>query len=379
MGKFIDNFNQDILNKDAKEYKRELYQTYLTGPEWRNVEMVAEYAQFLKEGNSMFQFPYFRQIAELWKVMYRSYNSARAHQSISDIVFSEYMLMDLFVVFFTTMEMLPKALVSLLVFPFLSANNNTTMQSHLAEFYKTYAEKLETVPFYDHDYSTLRKALAKKYTQCTDRTWGDWFSWTCISIELRFKKWLSIPLRYMFHEENSAGTPGTTDILVKYKDEDAALAAERFKNKLADIAQRHHVALVGEERIKDQKEGKDVTSVYARLRVPRYMAFLPLVKELADNNIAVRKIAGQDLVQVKCEITVTDDTIGQDNAISDCADILQTQSKAKQLYSYSDRIHSNYKVCLFEVPVKDLGKTVHDLEYHQDDGIEARVKFIHNF
>ena len=65
MGRFTDNFNQRLRITDKTHYRREQYQSFLTTPEWRNVEMAEEFAAFLKEGKSMFQFPYFRQVVEL--------------------------------------------------------------------------------------------------------------------------------------------------------------------------------------------------------------------------------------------------------------------------------------------------------------------------
>ena len=102
MGKFLNSLNQRIEITDKANYHREQYQSYMTGPEWRNVEMADEYAQFIKEGNSIFQFPYFRQILDLWKVIANSYSQSRKYNSIWQIITSEYMVMDLFVGFFTT-------------------------------------------------------------------------------------------------------------------------------------------------------------------------------------------------------------------------------------------------------------------------------------
>ena len=86
MGRFTRKLN-DNLSLDST-YQREQYQSYMTGPEWRNVEMVEEYAAFLKEGKSTFQFPYFRQILGLWRVMFHSYRAARQYNTHAEIIFS---------------------------------------------------------------------------------------------------------------------------------------------------------------------------------------------------------------------------------------------------------------------------------------------------
>jgi molybdenum cofactor biosynthesis enzyme len=378
MGNYTEQLNNAMIVKSG--YKRELYQSYMTGPEWRNVEMVKEYGAFIEEKKSMFQFPYFRQIAELWRVFYLSYASARKHNTRSEIFFSEYMLMDLFVVFFTTMELIPKGLLALFLGLFLKKTNDTMMQQHLAEFYNQYANALETIPFYEHDYSKLREELAEKYAACTDRTWGDWFSWSYVSLELRAKKWLSIPLRYMLHQEPEEAV-GTTDILVKFNDTEKDTTPEdakaHFERKIAVIKNNHLVEIIDEINTKEMKEGKTHQSTYARLRVPRYRAFLPLVHELADNDIHVRKIAGQDLVQVKCTIKAKSESDVESALQAHEAKLCENKTLTP-LYSYTDRIHSNYKVCLFEVPVKNLHETLSALN-HDGVEVESHADFIHNF
>ncbi|CAM4496156.1 MAG: hypothetical protein LEGION0403_FIIPPAGN_00562 [Legionella sp.] len=110
MGKYTEKLNERLQLTDKEKYRREQYQTFMTGPEWRNVEMAEEYAGLLRDNKSMFHFPYFRQIFDLWAVVFNSYSSARKYDSISSILFSEYMIMSLFVATFTTMELLPNGI-----------------------------------------------------------------------------------------------------------------------------------------------------------------------------------------------------------------------------------------------------------------------------
>ena len=358
----IERMNQRILLTDKKNYKRELYQSYMTGPEWRNVEMVAEYGKFLHEKHSMFQFVYFSQIAELWKVMYHSYVSARRHHGITEILFSEYMLMDVFVVFFTTIELLPKGILSLLLYPFLQAQNDTAMQKSIADFYVTYANRLETTPFFDHNYWDYRSALGHQFSACDNKSWIDWLSWIVIYIELTAKGLLSIPLYYMMHQDPDEAVI-TTDILVKCEINDAE-PANKFKEKLAKINKSaDEVKLIGDISI-------IASNCYARLRVPRYRAFLPLVKIMAEEMIHIQKIAGQDLVQVKCNSNV--------EAMEQWKEALHTITGINPLYTYGDSIHPDYIVCLFEVSVENLHSKLDQLEQADTSGA-AKVNFIHNF
>lgn len=373
MGKFTNHFNRRLEITDRSRYHREQYQSYMTGPEWRNVEMAEELGAFLREGRSLFQFPYFRQIAELWKVIYRSFASARKHDSFSSIFFSEYMMMDIFVGVFTTFELLPRAILSLLFYPFFKTTNHTPMQAHIASFYEKYAHDLQTIPFYDHKYLEIRADLTQKYHACKNRTWLDWLSFKTLSAELWARHWISKPLSAFFHQEDNQ-VPATTDILVKFRDKEHHTAEEAraaFKDKIALLSDEYQINIVDDQLyVKEQQPNKPYLSVYARLSVPRYMAFQNAVHVLADEEIFIRKIAGQDHVQVKCVVDAKDKV-----SLKLHEEELRTTKKVKPLYTYVDDIHPNRRFSLFDVPVRNLHKTIDRLE-KQDD---VEVKFIHNF
>jgi hypothetical protein len=369
VGRFLDSLQQRIEITDKVNYHREQYQSFMTGPEWRNVEMAEEYAQFIKEGNSIFHFPYFRQISDLWKVVFNSYSAARKYNSFWQIISSEYMLMDLFVGFFTTVELLPKGILSLFLSPLLSKKNDTEIQRHLADFYRQYAADLQTIPFYDHHYEEIRRDLSTKYKTIQNKTWGDWFSWSCTSVELWARKWISKPLSYWFHQDTNL-TPATTDILVKYNVDNAVgpkQAQEQFQLKVNALVD---VSIVAEDvYVKQKSVHKSYTSVYARLRVPRYAAFQDVLKDLEENNIHLRKIAGQDRVQVKCLIDAN-----SEEELQSAQDRLRAKAH-KPLYHYGDGIHPYRRLCMFDVPVLELAKSTKALNQEKN----CKVTLIHNF
>lgn len=376
MGNFVEQLDRDMQQINDGRYRREQYQSFMTGPEWRNVEMSEEFASFLKEGHSMFRFPYFRQIAGLWKVLYDSYAAARKYNSRREIIFSEYMLMDLFVTFFTTMELIPKGVLSLVLYPFLSKENSSPMQQHLAEYFTQYAADLQTIPFYDHPYKAIRKRLGEQYNEYETHSWVDWFSWKAVSIELWAKQWLSMPLKYWFHQEGNQAPP-STDVLVKFDAigiDNPDQAKLLFKDRLANLGSTYDIAIVDDHvYTKDRSKTKGdstYTSVYARINTPRYAAFQPAVRALAEQGIYLRKIAGQDHVQVKCVVN-TDDV---NSLFVNITAINQTKG-ATALYNYGDHIHHNRRVCLFDVPVNNLHNTLS--EFDKQDNVS--VNFIHNF
>lgn len=377
MGKYTDDLNQKLVETEKSRYLRHEYQSFMTGPEWRNVEMAQELAAFLAEGRSMFQFPYFRQIFGLWRIVYQSYAAARKHNSISEIMFSEYMMMDIFVGFFTTMEYAPKGFMSMLLSPFLKAENKTDMQNALAGSFKKYGNDLETIPFYDQKYDQTRTELAAAYEQAKGKTWGDWFSWNFVSKELFARFWISKPLHAWYHSETNL-VPPTTDVLVKFNvtnTRDPKQAEAAFREKLAAIQKDAKVEVVKKHThehvyVKDHKPGKSYTSVYALLQAPRYRAFQQSVKVLGENGIQVRKIAGQDRVQVKCLIEANSPA-----ALQQRQEELTKVKDVKPLYTYGDSIHKGRQFCLFDVPAKNLHKTVTELNAQPD----VKVNFIHNF
>lgn len=370
MGKYLSSIHNKTEIVDKVDYHREQYQSFMTGPEWRNVEMAEEYSRFLTDGHSMFQFPYFRQIIGLWRVIYDSYSAARKYNTVWQIITSEYMLMDLFIGVFTTMELLPKGILSLILSPFLNKENKTEMQGHLAGFYTKYAHDLHTVPFYDHKYDEARQELSEKYKQCVTKTWGDWFSWTVISLELFARKWISKPLSYWFHQDNNL-VPATTDVLVKQRinnSDDVEAIMARFQQQLSSI---NGVQVLDENVfIKPNQEGKSYKTVYARLRVPRYDAFQQVLGELHKMDIQLKKIAGQDRVQVKCEIDAPDE-----QSLADAQTRINDKAAQTPIYSYGDSIHPNRRLCMFDIHVRELAEKVEALNHTKN----AKVKFIHNF
>lgn len=376
MGKYVDQLDAKIQLVD-KKYRREQYQSYMTASEWRNVELASEFAAFLRDKKSMFQYPYFRQAFDVWKIAYKSYAAARKYNSFKEIIFSEYIFMDLLIAFFSTLELIPRGIISLFISPFLNKENTSEMQGHFADYFEQYTKDLQSTPFYEHDYDKVRADLAEKYKQCTKITWGDWFSWKVISTELWFRKWVSKPLNYWFHLEGNE-TAATTDVLVKFKAVDAENAEEakqQFQQQLDALAETHQVSLVNKhlyvkEETKTADDGTTYTSVYAQLNTPRYKSFIPLVRELGENGIQLRKIAGNAQVQVKCNITAetTDLLMAREEA-------LKKTKNVTPLYGYGDRIHPTQKTCFFDVPVRNLHKTLRRLEKEP----EVQVNFIHNF
>ena len=428
MVQFIKSFDDDLKNKNLtiqpqQHYVRPQYQSYMTTPEWRNVEMSEHLSEFLSEGHSIFHFSYSHEIYEIWRILFHSLLAARRYDSMWDVLLSDYMVMDIFVATFTTAELLPKVILSLVLYPFLKSTNNTKMQTAIADYYAFYAEDIETKPFFNHDFQACRKILSEEYNTCEEKTWVDWFSWNMVAIDLFCKEWMSNIMHFCYQEESDPA-PSTTKMIVKFdldghvEEEDAkaqfkeALGrAEESMLKQLDESRRNdqngegvpclfktsrgrkeedEIKLVDDDiRVKVKQGLEDGsqnthTSVYACITAPRFMDFRIAVAALEQKGIHIRKIAGQDHVQVKCKFVADDlskDTLDvacqEKEAACKKQDALQGTSL---LYTYDDHNHPNRRYCLFDAPVKDLHKVLNALEEPFAEGrVTPTIKFIHNF
>ena len=112
---------------------------------------------------------------------------------------------------------------------------------------------------------------------------------------------------------------------------------------------------------KDQahlNHGQASLSTYARLQVPRYHGFLAALKEMGQEGIYLRKIAGQERVQIKCKME---------------ASTILKPLPATPLYSYTNRIQPRIRIGLFDAPVRNLHQTIAQIEE------QVEVQFVHNF
>ncbi|MBY0280788.1 MAG: class I SAM-dependent methyltransferase [Alphaproteobacteria bacterium] len=90
---------------------RSLYNTFMTTTEWYNVDVSKKYAEFIHH-TPFYEFPYFESVGTFWKLFAQSYKIARKHVGISDVVFSDTMLMSVFIGTMMTIEYGLKGIIS---------------------------------------------------------------------------------------------------------------------------------------------------------------------------------------------------------------------------------------------------------------------------
>lgn len=296
-GNFIslDDVNTE-LKKTVPGYERENYRTYMTGPEWRNVEMSVEFANFLQSGQPFYRYPYFSQIATFWRIYFLSLKAAHKHHSWFQILFSEYNVMDLFVGVMTTLECLGKGLFSLPFRLIGRRENNTPFQKHVAGIYDNYAKFIHHTPFFLYPFLAEIRPLLSAYWQSSPKTFADAVTLFITPIEMLIRGLAGYIPRKMYSQEdkNTGEVKATADSVlhVILERKDTAETAQL----ISKIEQENHTSLA--EKVVQRKPKKGF--LYSHAEFQRYKKFTELVESLAleTKDIEIKRIAGQDELQV---------------------------------------------------------------------------------
>ncbi|KTC65658.1 Uncharacterised protein (plasmid) [Legionella adelaidensis] len=353
MGRFTSELSSRISQKDSK-YKRPLFQTYLTALEWRNVEMAEEFGDFLGENKPFYMFPFFKQLLTFWKIFIKSYAQARKEHTHKEIIFSEYMLMSLFIGINTSLEWGAKGLISLLCWPLLSENNATSFQHYVASAFQDYGLFIHTTPFYNYSYFQKLTPLKNAFWNSEHKTLADCITFFVVSIDLIARGIVSAPIAYWYNQEADQAAP-TSDIIVK-----------KGKTSLADFSEglsllhqvNPNISLVDEDAPATRfSTKKQETYGYQRIRVPRYQGFLDAINTLHENGYQVAEIAGQKKVQIRC--ISSNDISGSDHY--------------ETIYTYQNSVKQHTFFAL-DVTAKNLQPTIEEIRSK-----DAEIKLIHAF
>lgn len=337
MGRFSSAFNEQLAAKHP-DYSRYQYQSFLTAPEWRNVEMAQEMAAFLKAGQPIYRYPYFSQIFTLWKVFFHSIKAANKHNSLKDIIFSEYTLMNMFICCFTTVGFLAKGCLSLVLWPIFKKANHTPFQAHVAKLVEEYASFIHKTPFFNYPYSSALKTLWHNFRASPNKSLADYITFMVASIELITRTIIAAPIAYWYNQPQNQEADRLS-FLIKTREHPAIL----FKN--------NNIIIV--ECISKQINGN--TSFYAHVTVPRYEGFLPSIQDLL-KQAKIIKIAGCDNIQ--CKLGSNDPDVPKQQQV---------------LYQYQNSISQN-STTMLDVKVKDLKDTLQECKKQN-----LTVKYLHDF
>lgn len=340
MGKFTEQFNEN-LKKSQKGYERALLQTYFTAAEWRNVEMSEELGKFLGKGNAFYRFPFFKQIVTFWSVFRHSYQAAKRHHSHRELWFSEYMVMNIFIGISTTLGFAALGALSLLLYPFMRAKNDTMFQKHVAEMVDDYAKFIHTIPFYNYPYLKKFNPMWQAFKNSPDRSLADYVSFFTATIEILARSALSAPVAWWYNQPQNQAAE-RIHLLVKTQDSD--------KLKNIDPA----IEMIEEPQVNNQSLKK---YHYAHITVPRYEAFATAVNQLIESDIKIQKIAGQDRIQFK--------VLAKEESF--------VKSNSHLLYTYNNHLNKKHFM-MVDVPTRQLHSTVKLFEEN-----DVKIKLMHDF
>jgi hypothetical protein len=145
---------REKLISQKPNYTRKAMQTHLTSVEWFNVDS----AQNAGRTENFWDYRYFRDCKELWKILIESNKQALKIESGYNILTSDYTLMNLVLTTLMTVEFVAKGILSLPLWALAQASEwipgkvEDPLWQKPAQNYQTflqgYGERLETIPFY---------------------------------------------------------------------------------------------------------------------------------------------------------------------------------------------------------------------------------------
>ena len=97
--------------KTKEGYARDLMQSYLSHPEWTNVDVAQEYGAFI-EHTPFYEFPYLKSLGAYWRVFFGSLKTAAQKRGKLRVLTSPYTMMNAFIGMTMTVEYLAKSLIS---------------------------------------------------------------------------------------------------------------------------------------------------------------------------------------------------------------------------------------------------------------------------
>lgn len=340
MGTYTNHLNND-LKKKHNGYERQMLQTFLTAPEWRNVEMAQEFGRFLQQGNAFYQFPFFKQIGTFWRVFAKSYGAAKQYHTHRTLLASEYMLMNVFIGMFTTVGFAGLGLLSSGLALVLKKKNESHLQQHVGGLVTDYATFIHKIPFYHYDYKAKIKPLYQAFKQTPNKSLADYVTFATAICQLVARAMVSKPIAWWYSQPQNAAAE-SIHILVKTVYDKDTLEKIDSEIKVLDI----------QEKVKGNQK-----KYYAHMTVPRYEAFAKVIEKLNNANVSIRKIAGQESIQ--CKVVCNEKS-------------LQALKQDQVLYSYQNHIDEQRFVML-NVKAKELDQTVHP------QNKDIKLKLMHDF
>ena len=287
------------------------------------------------------------------------------------------MLMNIFILSSVTMEYALKGLFSipLSLLSLFGNSNKTDLQEKVAEIFNEYEKFIHHTPFYKFPYFAKIIPIWKSFLHSENKSITDIVMLFSITLEFIVRGMLSFPADYMSNSILDSA-PEVTNIIVEMESENNEQLEEEFKLKVKGISDKLCLKLnIAEINLQEQifiRQEGEKKILYANLVLPRYEEFKQVIDELIQNNIKLKKIAGQDNVQVRFSLEAKDETDLKVRMNNLSQNVPQT---SQILYSYTNSIDRNKIMMALNLNMDKFNETIKDL--NSKDGFN--LKLVHDF
>jgi SAM-dependent methyltransferase len=322
---------EHLINIQPRYTRRSLGKT-LTAVEW----FILESSQNLGKYKDFWDYPYFRDCAELWKTLVNSYRAAAKSEEKSKILFSDYTVMNSVLTSLATGEFLVKGVLSFPLWAIAQlkgklihkvtdpiwAKPSETYQA----FMKQYGDRLETTTFY-----------AQSYVPHIKNSWKE-----------LFQKWSEV-------RKNRSVTHLIGDSQsVKNVVTNVAMTSDLLFR--AAVGTTINAWFGGEAQADDRTIGvivkrlnvSEKNTPYEGVVLPRYKQLAQSLKEMTANGVEICELAGQKEVQI--------DLVVEKNS---------QEFKGDLLYERAYLPDSDKKIIVLNVKVNELGRFLHHQGFHR--------------
>jgi hypothetical protein len=357
------------------------YQSFMTAPEWKNVEISEDLNNFLSQNKPLHHFLFLKEAWETNRIFYCAIQAARKHNSLAEILFPpkgyyNYFVMDLFVVVMTNLSMLFSKLfcwfVQFMMLPYTIASifsdkaveNDTQFQKVASQYYDWFVKELNVMPFYNVDYQQALQKLRKDYQSCEGRTWTDYWTMCYMVLEINSKIILSSIMKTEGGEPDlTPATVGFSPVTEGQSFEEAwREASDLFKAKLESKG-------LSSEKPQDEIAHQTSEDSTHHITTPRYHDFRVALEAFAEKGIVIEQIAGQNRIQVK----FTHD-FKEGETLQSLVDKIDALDDVKVRYTYPNIVKQSQRFFMVDIPTKDLHAKICAVE-----GMQFTTRLIHNF
>jgi SAM-dependent methyltransferase len=153
--------------KKQPYYIKDLLDSYLTAPEWANVDAAQEYGSFINH-TPFYEFPYLKTVGTYWKVFAKSWRAAAGKKGHWAVIKSPATLMNVFIGTTMTAEYLAKSLISLPIRLAYQGSAPTAIQALIKDSsntINTIDSRIKVLESYDYNLKLISLPRYKQFLE----------------------------------------------------------------------------------------------------------------------------------------------------------------------------------------------------------------------